>query len=95
MPIYEYQCPQCDHRFSHLWRTLAAAGEGLVPPCPECSHPETSRVISQVQVLGGMGGLTPGETAQVKAQEERLAAITPKEQIQQLQANKLKTDRQQ
>ncbi len=46
MPIYEFQCPECEHRFSVLVRRIAE----VTPPCPECGHAETQRLISRVQV---------------------------------------------
>jgi len=88
MPIYEYICTTCGHHFDHYWRSLQAAGEGQAPPCPACTGIETQRVMSQVAVLGGMGGLTPGEQAAHATQQERLASITPKEQIDKLRAGK-------
>jgi putative FmdB family regulatory protein len=90
MPIYEYICTTCSHHFDHYWRTLKAAEEGQGLPCPECTSPETQRVMSQVAVLGGTGGLTPGELAASAAQQERLASITPKEQIEKLRTGKKK-----
>ena len=90
MPIYEYICTTCDHRFDHYWRSIRAAEEGQAPPCPACAGPATQRVMSQVAVLGGMGGLTPGEQAASSAQQERLASITPKEQIDKLRTGKKK-----
>lgn len=92
MPIYEYVCRACGKTFDHLWTSMAAAEkaaqseEGL--PCPVCQSTETGRVVSQVAVLGELGGLTPGEQRGLNAQAERMASITPKEQIQQLQANR-------
>lgn len=88
MPIYEYICAACGHPFDHYWRSLQAAGEGQAPPCPACASPDTQRVMSQVAVLGGMGGLTPGEHAASAARQERLAGITPKEQIDKLRTGK-------
>jgi len=46
MPIYEFQCPECEHRFSILVRRIT----DVTPPCPECGHAATVRLISQVQV---------------------------------------------
>lgn len=90
MPIYEYICQACDERFDHLWTSMAAAEKagdtGLV--CPVCGSDKTNRIVSQVAVLGELGGLTPGEQRGAAAQAERLASITPKEQIQQLQSNR-------
>ncbi len=88
MPIYEYTCLVCGETFSHFWPSIKAAVAGSAPVCPICASPQTQRVISQVAVLGGLGGLTPGEQAAAKAQEERLAKITPQEQIDKLRAGK-------
>ena len=88
MPIYEYACPACGQTFSHLWRSMQAASEAAVPPCPYCDSQATQRIMSQVAVLGATGGLTPGEQVAANAQQERLASITPKEQIDQLRSNK-------
>lgn len=94
MPIYEYVCSECGKRFDRLWPSVAAAEKaaegGETPPCPACESQATQRMVSQVAVLGSLGGLTPGEQTAAKAQAERLASITPKEQIQQLQANRQK-----
>jgi putative FmdB family regulatory protein len=84
MPIYEYICTTCAHHFDHYWRSIRAAEEGQAPLCPTCAGLETQRVMSQVAVLGGIGGLTPGEQAASAARQERLASITPKEQIDKL-----------
>ena len=76
MPIYEYVCRSCGKSFDHLWTSMAAAekaaqsGEGL--PCPVCQSSETGRIVSQVAVLGELGGLTPGEQRGVNAQAERI-----------------------
>lgn len=92
MPIYEYVCRSCGKNFDHLWMSISAAekaaqsGENL--PCPICQSTETGRIVSQVAVLGELGGLTPGEQRGLNAQAERIASITPKEEIQRLQANR-------
>lgn len=88
MPLYEYRCPRCRHQFAHLWKTIPEAASNPPPVCPACAHPHPSRVVSAVAVLGSLGGLTPGETAQIQQTEERLASITPKSQIEQLQAQR-------
>ncbi len=88
MPIYEYECLDCGERFSHLWRTIQAAENQPAPSCPSCQSAITRRVVSQVAVLGSLGGLTPAEQQQKRKREERLASITPKEQIDRLRANK-------
>jgi putative FmdB family regulatory protein len=90
MPIYEYICTTCGCHFDHYWRSLKATKEGQALPCPDCSGVDTQRVMSQVAVLGSAGGLTPGEQAASAAQQERLASITPKEQIDELRTGKKK-----
>lgn len=88
MPIYEYICANCGQTFDHFWLSIKAAEEGPPPACPGCDSDDTRRIVSQVAVLGSLGGLTPGEQSAVKAQEERLTKITPREQITKLQAGK-------
>jgi putative FmdB family regulatory protein len=92
MPIYEYVCRSCGENFDHLWMSISvaekAAQRGDSLPCPVCQSTETGRIVSQVAVLGELGGLTPGEQRSVNAQAERMASITPKEEIQRLQANR-------
>ena len=41
MPIYEYECPSCEHRFEKLVRINADA-----PPCPECGGGEVRKLVS-------------------------------------------------
>lgn len=89
MPIYEYQCQNCGHVFSHFWRSIKDA-TSTPPPCPQCQSPDTCRILSQVAVLGNMGGLTPAEKKAQSARQEKLASITPKEQIDKLRAGKKK-----
>lgn len=94
MPIYEYVCPDCGLTFDHFWPSIQAA-EGAAPPiCPACGGNQAQRIISQVAVLGKLGGLTPSEQAAENAQAERLAKITPKEQIEKLRAGKKQQGRQ-
>ncbi len=86
MPIYEYICLDCNNLFDRLWQTAASAQEH--PTCPECFGDSTKRTISQVAVLGGLGGLTPQEESASSAESARAASYTPKEQIDALQANR-------
>ncbi|MBI3960201.1 MAG: zinc ribbon domain-containing protein [Chloroflexi bacterium] len=98
MPIYEYACQSCGATFDQLWLTVRAAAEaaaaGKQPPCPACGEVDTQRIVSQVAVLGELGGLTPGEqrasNAQETARAERMSSFLPKEQVQQFQANRQK-----
>jgi putative FmdB family regulatory protein len=86
MPIYEYVCLNCNHTFERFWHSIKAAEEAGPPACPSCHSDATRRIVSQVAVLGSIGGLTPGEQAAAKAQEERLASVTPRDLINKLQA---------
>lgn len=43
MPLYEYQCPACGHRFEILQR-LGEGGDELA--CPECARPRPERKLS-------------------------------------------------
>jgi putative FmdB family regulatory protein len=43
MPLYEYRCPACGHRFEVLQR-LGEGGDGLF--CPSCSAPAPRRQLS-------------------------------------------------
>lgn len=49
MPIFEYQCPQCDHRFEALIRGEEPAD------CPECGSMKSERLFSApaAHVRGG------------------------------------------
>ncbi len=90
MPIYEYTCADCDLIFEHFWPSIKSATEESAPTCPGCGSRATRRIMSQVAMLGSLGGLTPGEQAAAGTHEERLAKITPKEQIAKLRAGKNK-----
>lgn len=41
MPIYEYECRQCGHRFEYLVRSGTPAAE-----CPSCRHKDLTQLIS-------------------------------------------------
>ena len=43
MPLYEYACRECGHRFEVLQR-MGDDARGLV--CPSCGHPEVSKQFS-------------------------------------------------
>ncbi|MHC4917508.1 MAG: FmdB family zinc ribbon protein [Planctomycetota bacterium] len=51
MPIYEYVCPRCDHRFEELQRM----GDAGSPPCEKCGCVRTERQFSTF-AMGGGGG---------------------------------------
>lgn len=43
MPLYEYRCRNCGHRFEILQR-LGQGADGLV--CPACEEPELDKLYS-------------------------------------------------
>ena len=43
MPIYEYRCEECGHRFEVIQR-LGEGADGLA--CPGCGAPELERMFS-------------------------------------------------
>lgn len=43
MPLYEYRCAECGHRFEVLQR-MGEGNESLV--CPSCESPEPERRLS-------------------------------------------------
>ena len=43
MPIYDYECPKCNHKFEHI--TLRASEKGP-EGCPECGNNELLRIMS-------------------------------------------------
>jgi putative FmdB family regulatory protein len=50
VPIYDYRCEACGHRFEKLVKLDAAA-----PACPECGVDEARKLVSPVsfQLKGG------------------------------------------
>lgn len=47
MPIYEYYCPDCEGRYSHLARRI---GEDA-PPCPRCGNTVVERLVSTANLV--------------------------------------------
>ena len=86
MPVYEYQCQNCGHRFPKLSRSVQSVGESAATPCPECGSIQTQRIFSRIALLGSLGGLTPGEQAAENAMYERQSHILPKSKIDEFRA---------
>ncbi len=51
MPIYEYVCSACGHRFEKLVRSIST-GESKVD-CPRCQEHEAERAVSTFALGGG------------------------------------------
>lgn len=63
MPIYEYQCPSCGHRFDAIQKF----SDDPIRVCPQCGKDEVKKLVSATSfVLKGGGwykdhyGLKPG-----------------------------------
>ncbi|MDD4168768.1 MAG: zinc ribbon domain-containing protein [Desulfotomaculaceae bacterium] len=50
MPIYEFRCAECGHRFEKLCQA-GDNGENL--HCPNCNNASPKRVMSTFSALGG------------------------------------------
>ena len=49
MPIYEYECKDCQRTFEKLERTMSSADEPSAKPttpCPGCGSQQTARKLS-------------------------------------------------
>ncbi|MBV5293378.1 MAG: zinc ribbon domain-containing protein [Curvibacter lanceolatus] len=60
MPLYDYHCPACGHRFEALVRT------GSTPACPQCGSSALERQIS--------APVPPGQSKSIIASARRQAA---------------------
>jgi putative FmdB family regulatory protein len=47
MPIYEFECEECESRFDEL-----IAADASPPPCPQCRSQRVRRVFSRVAPPG-------------------------------------------
>ncbi len=57
MPIYEFQCTDCAHKFEDL-----VSGEAEKVPCPKCKSDKVLRLISLISAKGissGCASCTP------------------------------------
>jgi putative FmdB family regulatory protein len=70
MPLYDFRCPACEHRFEQQ------VPYGELPPCPACGHPACERMMSAFAgpFTVGMRGLAARRSnAQRTAREEQRA----------------------
>ncbi len=51
MPIYEYECPSCNHRFEKLVKLSAPE-----PACPECNGTHVRKLVSASSFVLKGGG---------------------------------------
>ena len=52
MPIYEYQCPKCQHTFEEWVKASESHGQ---EPCPKCGEP-SPRIMSHTSFVLKGGG---------------------------------------
>ena len=63
MPVYEYQCKSCNHRYSAI---LSIKDSDEAPSCPDCGSDDVRKLVSSVAVV---------RSAQGKA-KDRAKAVT-------------------
>lgn len=56
MPLYEYQCQACGHRFTML---VKMAEKDEQRSCPECKEEQCKRMLSSFAMGSGGGGYSP------------------------------------
>lgn len=59
MPLYEYRCEDCDHRFEILQR-IGEGSDGLT--CPDCGEEHLVKQFSTFAAAGTEGGMSAGST---------------------------------
>ena len=53
MPLYEYRCQDCGHRFEVLQK-MGEGADGLT--CPKCSHAKVEKLLSTFASAAPAGG---------------------------------------
>ncbi len=51
MPLFEYTCGKCGHRFEEL----VSVSDAKAPKCPKCNSEKTERQLSVFSAPGGGG----------------------------------------
>lgn len=52
MPIYEYQCQDCGHRFEVVM-TIHEREKAKRPPCPKCRSTKVEQRLTPIHVVTG------------------------------------------
>lgn len=71
MPIYEYECRGCGHRFEALVRA------SIVPPCPSCQGRDLNQLLSLFAVSSDstrQSALKSARKQNVKSRRDQLIA---------------------
>jgi putative FmdB family regulatory protein len=80
MPIYDYRCNACGHRFDVFYKSIQSAAQAALPLCPACQSADTLRVVSSF-ALHGPAHVDAKEASAQTAAAQRSASVTSKEQI--------------
>jgi putative FmdB family regulatory protein len=75
MPLYDFKCPACDHRFE------ARTGfHDPAPVCPNCDHAETKRLITSAPTFarGMLAHAGDGRKASKEQLQDKWREETPK-----------------
>ena len=79
MPIYEYACRSCEHRFEEL-----VSRYGTLVACPQCTSGDVSQLLStfSARTVGGdQPGRVPGGAAAADAVAAAAAAVTEQNEL--------------
>ena len=80
MPIHEFECRACGHRFAELFRTFQSAEAASTPTCTMCKSADTYRVVSAFAIHGSSSSAATGDTTSDQVATQN-SGVTPKEQI--------------
>jgi putative FmdB family regulatory protein len=72
MPIYEYECRGCGHRFEHLLRPSSSAAADS-PECPSCHSQDLEKLLSSFAVSSAGTKQLHLQDGRTRGQKERLA----------------------
>ncbi len=88
MPIYEYDCYDCETQVELFFRTFSDV-ETKQPVCPRCQGSNLERRISKVRVVNAAGRESADQTTAPSSSQSRVDDDDPKALAQTMrQANK-------
>jgi putative FmdB family regulatory protein len=73
MPLYDYHCPACGHRFEALVRG------GTRPACPQCGGTALEKAVSRISPAGKIEAIRMSNR-RAAAREGHLSNFSPAEQ---------------
>ncbi len=84
MPLYEYRCSACGHRFDHWFPTFQAAAEGAAPACPSCGAASVQRLISRVVIHSRSGDASTTESEAEEAPVEEKPKVFGRKELNEI-----------